>query len=99
MSFLVGITWNDDEREQIEDMNPFDIRESVITLAFTFDRLLEQCFPRKNNANAFVDFAILTQPNNTFESKPISMQFDSIDFNWHAPPQSQMVNFIIINKI
>lgn len=95
--FLVGLTWNDVDRQQIEITPNFDIEQCVINFSFNFDRLGEECFPRRNGTTGSVDFAILTIPNANFQTKLISMQFDSIDFNWHLPSQSDMVFFYLFN--
>ena len=88
--FLVGLTWTTLQRDLIESQPVFDLNICKIDLLFTFDYEGRDCFPRtRSSSTAFADFAVFTHPNNTFQTEIVSMQFDSIDFNWYAGAQSQ----------
>lgn len=74
----------------IESQPIFDLNICKIDLLFTFDYEGQDCFPRrKSSVTSYADFAIFANPNNNFQSEIISMQFDSIDFNWYASSQSK----------
>ena len=88
--FLVGLTWTTLQRDLIESQPVFDLNICKIDLLFTFDYEGRDCFPRtRSSSTSFADFAVFTHPNNTFQTEIVSMQFDSIDFNWYAGAQSQ----------
>lgn len=63
-----------------------------IPLEFSFDINAVNTFPRKEDGTlAFADFAMLSMPNNTFQSKVLSMKFDNVNFQLLAGANSKTV--------
>jgi len=88
---LVGFSWTREHRSILESAQfPIDLNDCQLLLEFAFDTEGKECFPRKKTgANSFGDFAMLTIPNDTFQIEEISMEFDTVDFNWFASPHTE----------
>jgi hypothetical protein len=92
---LVGITWTPQQREIIETESPFNLTVCKMSLNFKFLYECDDCFPRAENPNRWVEIAIYSNPNQSFQAEPLSLTFDNVDFNRFELPSSENVS---INK-
>jgi hypothetical protein len=71
-------------------VSPFDI--SVCSFEIEFNNLNDS-FPRKQSQTIHIaDFAIFNIPNVTFQTIPVSLTFDFVDYNWYAGGNSKWVS-------
>lgn len=60
----------------------------------TFDNDENNWYPRNiSNEILVADFGVLNIPNDKFQFKSLSMNFDSVDFKWFTSPNSAQVRF------
>jgi hypothetical protein len=74
--------------------NPnFDLDLCSIDIEFTFEKDCKNAFPRKPEdiETFYVDFAIYNLPNPKFQTKYLSMKFDTVDYNCLSKAQSTQV--------
>ena len=42
-------------------------------------------------SSSYADFAIYNMPNNEFQTKTLSMSFETVNFDWYAQPHRKNV--------
>ena len=96
--FLVGLSWSDNTRTELEAN--YSLAACKLNLTFVFDYDGNQCFPRlveqkdKNDRTIekyFADFALFMLPSAGFQILEISMGSELIEYQLHAGAQAQQV--------
>ena len=91
---ICGLSWTSKQREIIEAVTPFNFDVCKIEFEFVFDKDGNECFIRKANNALYAEFGMLNIPTKTFQIYNVSMNFDSVDYNWFAGGQSRPVSYI-----
>lgn len=87
----VGLTWTAAQRSELEKLDNFNHDDCKLPVEFIFDKDAKDTFPRKMGSSSYADFAIYNMPNNEFQTKTLSMSFETVNFNWYAQPHSKNV--------
>lgn len=89
----MGLTYKSEQQKQLEDERPIEMKNFKISVEFTFNKKTD-VEPRTDVANGekYIDFGILTQPNNEFQTEIVSMHFDTVDFNKYSSPHTDQVS-------
>lgn len=90
-SALVGIGWTDESRMFLASTTNLNLELCKIYLEFTVESDLQSLFPYFNTITDtyFATFGILNLINTNFQTRTISMTFDTVEFNRHSKSQSE----------
>jgi len=96
MNPLVGLTWTDAKRRELQESDPFLISNCQVRLKFAFAHLGE-VYPRQipideGGQRNYADFAIYSNPIENFQINIVSMKIDGLPYNWFSG-QNKKVNF------
>ena len=89
----VGISWTPENRKHLEEERPINLENCEIPLEFTFESTKSSPpqYPRKEGEKKFADFGILNIPSIEFQTETLSMNFETVDFNWYSSPHTDKV--------
>jgi hypothetical protein len=88
---LVGIGWSEESREFLASTTNLNLELCKIYLEFTVEGDLQDLYPYFNTKtnSYFATFGIYNLSNTTFQTRNISMKFDTVDYNRHSKAQSE----------
>lgn len=87
----MGLTYTEDKQKELEEERPIIMEHFKFHIEFTFDAKIDVNL-RQDLLGKFVEFGILTQPRNEFQTEILSMTFDTVDFNKYCSPHTDQVS-------
>ena len=98
---LVGLTWTNAKRRELQEDESFLISNCQVRLKFTFANL-GQVYPRQVQTDDdepltnYADFALFSNPQENFQINVVSMKIDGLPYNWFSGQNKKVNNFFKI---